>query len=47
MFPDFMLTSEFGINIMKAWIHPAVYQLQTGGGAVMMWMFTWQTLDPL
>ena len=34
-----MVRSEFGVNNMKAWIHPALSTVQTGGGGgvVMMW----------
>ena len=38
-----MVGSEFGINNMKAWIHPALYSfchvstVQAGGGGVMVW----------
>ena len=49
-----MVGSEFGVNNMKAWIHPALYpsclvsKVQAGGGGVMVWgIFSWQTLGTL
>ena len=50
-----MLGSEFGVNNMNAWLHPALYpsclvsMVQAGGGGgVMVWgIFSWHTLGPL
>jgi len=43
-----MVGSEFGINNMKAWIHPALYQRQACGGGVMVWgIFSLGPLVPI
>ncbi len=43
-----MVGSEFGVKNMKALIHPALSQVQAGGGGVMVWgIFSWHTLGPL
>ncbi len=43
-----MVGSEFGVNNMKAWIHPELSMVQAGGGGVMVWgIFSWYTLGPL
>lgn len=39
-----ILVSEFGINNMRAWLHPALDQIGSDG---MLAIFTWQILDPL
>lgn len=41
-----MVGSEFGINSVKAWIHPALYQLQsavTAGGVMVQGIFLTQS----
>lgn len=43
-----MLGSEFGMNNVKAWLHPALYStLQVAGGGVTLWgRFSWRSLKP-
>ncbi len=42
--PLVMVVSEFGVNNMKVWIHPAL----SGGGGVMVWgIFSLHTSGPL
>ena len=49
-----MVGSEFGVNNIKAWIHPALYPsclvstVQAGGDGVMvLGIFSWHTLGHL
>ncbi len=41
-----MVGSEFGVKIMKAWIHP-VSTVQAAGGVMVWGIFSWHTLGLL